>query len=138
MSIVAMQAAIVQRLVASDPTDTSQRLRASAMTIQPATERMNSLLHDLLDLAKIEAGRFEVAASAQSAIHLIEDACGLLQSIAEAKGVELTAEPAPDASIQVDPERIFAKGIVEAHGGTLRLESRLGEGASFMFTVPLA
>jgi signal transduction histidine kinase len=32
----------------------------------------------------------------------------------------------------------IAKGIVEAHGGSVWVESRLGEGASFYFTVPLA
>ncbi|MEX2285099.1 MAG: GAF domain-containing protein [Gemmatimonadota bacterium] len=31
----------------------------------------------------------------------------------------------------------IAKGIVEAHGGTISVESRLGEGSSFLFTVPI-
>jgi chemotaxis family two-component system sensor kinase Cph1 len=209
MSIVAMQAAIIQRVVSVDPTETSHRLRASAQTIQRAADRMNSLLQDLLDLAKIEAGRFEVTATQQSAHHIVEDACSLLSSIALAKGVELIPEESPDVQIRVDPERIFqvlsnlignavkfsaagaairvggasagpryqfhvvdegvgisldqqsriferywqakhsavagaglglyiAKGIVEAHGGTLRVESELGRGTSFMFTVPMA
>jgi signal transduction histidine kinase len=32
----------------------------------------------------------------------------------------------------------IAKGIVEAHGGTIWPESQLGKGSSFLFTVPLA
>jgi len=32
----------------------------------------------------------------------------------------------------------IAKGIVEAHGGTIWAESRLGKGSAFLFTVPLA
>jgi len=32
----------------------------------------------------------------------------------------------------------IAKGIVEAHGGTIWAESQLGSGSSFLFTVPLA
>ena len=32
----------------------------------------------------------------------------------------------------------IAKGIVEAHGGAIHVESRVGEGSRFLFTVPLA
>jgi signal transduction histidine kinase len=32
----------------------------------------------------------------------------------------------------------IARGIVEAHGGTMRVESRLGEGSTFSFTLPVA
>jgi len=150
-----------------------------------------------------------VAATVQSALHIVYDACNLLSTIALAKGIALLPDQAADANIRVDPERVFqvlanlignavkfslpgttvrvggaridgdyqfhvmdegvgisaeqqarifdrywqakqsdvagaglglyiAKGIVEAHGGTLRVESLVGRGTSFLFTVPLA
>ena len=209
MSVVVMQAAVIQRLLAKDTSEeTTQRLRASAQVIQRSGQRMATLLNDLLDLARIEAGRFEVTTSRQPAQQIIEDAYELLNPICEAQGQELVAHPAPDLHIRADPERLFqvlsnlignsskfspqgarihvraeataegmcefsvsdsgagiepqqlprifdrywqkrpdgngaglglyiSRGIVDAHGGNIRAESRLGEGTTISFTVPL-
>jgi signal transduction histidine kinase len=210
MSVVVMQSTLIQRLLAQDASERGQRLRASAQIVGRAGERMSSLLNELLDLAKIEAGRFEIVPSRQSVSHIIQDAYELLQPLCEAKRVTLVSHPAPELQIQADPERVFqvlsnlignaikfsphgeeihlsaapaagnlcefavrdrgpgiapdqlarifdrywqarpaeaggaglglyiSRGIVEAHGGTIRAESREGHGTTMFFTVPLA
>lgn len=204
MSVVVMQAEIIQRLLGDKQDESAQRLRTAAQTIQRAGGRMATQLDELLDIAKIEAGRFAVAPQRMRAIELVQDARDLLSALAQAKGIALVVTQADDLIVRADPERIFqvfsnlignaikfmpgggriemaacqrgaicefsvsdsgvgiapdqlarifdrywqlkpsiaggaglglyiAKGIVEAHGGTIRAESEVGRGTRFVF-----
>lgn len=107
VSIVAMQAGLLQRLANLESGERSGRLLASVQTIQRSAERMANLLRDLLDLGKIEAGRFEVTPAPQPAAQLVADACELMQHVGAAKGVDIVRGEVPQLVVRADAERVF-------------------------------
>jgi light-regulated signal transduction histidine kinase (bacteriophytochrome) len=107
VSIVAMQAALIQRFIGTAPVDGSKRLSTSALVIQQAAERMTTMLGDLLDLTRIEAGRFEVVPAPMDAAVLIHEACELMRHVAEARHLQLVCREPASAYVAADAERIF-------------------------------
>lgn len=175
--------------------------------IKRAGDRMNRLVQDLLDVAKLEAGRVAISAHPVAVAPLVSEAAGMLASIAAEKQIRLDtavadglqqvvadegrviqvlsnlvgnavkftpeggtitirAEDAPggvrfsvsDTGVGMTPEQLgklfgqfwqanpadrrgiglglsIAKGIVEAHGGRIWVESQPGVGTAFHFTL---
>jgi len=78
------------------------------LTIRRNAEHLLSIINDILDVSKIEAGRLELESVDCSPLSLIEDVISLMQVRAAEKRVNLTAErvyPLP-LSIRSDPLRI--------------------------------
>ncbi len=80
----------------------------SAQTIKRNGEYLLSLINDILDLSKIEAGKFEVQRLACSPRQIAGDVVALMTVRADAKGLPLTLEcgGTVPAEVQTDPIRL--------------------------------
>lgn len=83
------------------------RVREYAGVIRQAAEQMDSLIRDLLDVTRVEAGRLSVDCVTVDTEELIGDALRTLAPIAEQQGLQLRLN-APDdlAPVLADRERI--------------------------------
>ncbi len=76
--------------------------------VMSSAESLLSLLNDILDLSKIEAGRMELSLTLVSLRSLIQDATRFLSQAARQKGLDLTwsCSPAIPGNLTADPLRL--------------------------------
>ena len=206
LGTILMQAAMLRRK-GGEP---ERRSRKPGEVIERAATRMNHLIQDLLDVARMEGGRLTIEQERVSAGQIIADAIQALAPLAASASLELrlqaerelpelwadrsrvlqifenlvgnaikftepggriTVGAAPgeghvlfwvaDTGIGIADEHVprlferlwqaskagqhgaglglpIVKGIVEAHGGRIWVETKLGAGSAFFFTIPNA
>jgi two-component system, chemotaxis family, sensor kinase Cph1 len=106
LGVIQMQAAILLQTVGRGGDDFSRRIQTSTDHIQRAVRHMNTLIRDLLDLAKLEAGRFTLQCSPCQMDDLVEESLLILRPLAEAKRITLTSDLGA-AAVNADRDRIF-------------------------------
>ncbi len=75
--------------------------------IHSSGRHLLSLINDILDLSKVEAGRMELALSEFDATQALEAAMALVRERAARQGIRLALEPAPDlGAIRADERRL--------------------------------
>ncbi|HEX6837661.1 MAG TPA: ATP-binding protein [Polyangia bacterium] len=210
LNAVAMAAALLSK--SASPGPDGDRARRQTGIITRATDRMNRLIHDLLDVSAIDAGRLEIDRQAHCVGPLVCDALESMAPMAQEKQLTLEHVIAAEIealSVHCDRERLvqifsnlvgnaikftdaggritvsaeregeavafsvadngpgiaaehvphlfdrfwrvrgrkrdgtglglwIVKGLVEAHGGRVSVDTNVGAGSRFSFTVPLA
>ncbi len=91
-----------------DENDLRPSVRESVATIKRNGEQLLSIINDILDLSKIEAGKLVVEQLAYSPRKLVAEVVELLSLRAKEKGLRLSAEfsPAIPRAILIDPTRL--------------------------------
>jgi signal transduction histidine kinase len=76
-------------------------------SIHTAGQHLLQLINDILDLAKVEAGKIEFRAEVIELAPLFEEAAGVVRSIAAAKSISIGAEVDPGVrEVRLDPARL--------------------------------
>ena|GEM_PF-1597929 len=99
-----------------------------------SAESLLSLLNDILDLSKIEAGRMELAPVDMSMAQLIQEITHFMKTAANQKGLELAWNIAPDVPehLSADPLRtrqvllnLIGNAIKFTEKGSIRVEAQI-------------
>ncbi|MCP1726498.1 signal transduction histidine kinase/CheY-like chemotaxis protein/Tfp pilus assembly protein PilF [Natronospira proteinivora] len=115
---------------------------SDAQRIRSAGQHLLTLINELLDLSKIEAGKTEIRVVETRVPQLLEDVCGMIQPQVEENGNRLIVETDPTLEkIHTDPVRLrqilfnlLANAAKFTENGEIRLNSRQ-EGHHLLFEV---
>ena len=130
----------------------SQLLRIEALTpdqqgfvdeIYQAGEHLLELINELLDLARIEAGKLPTAIKATPLRPLVEQAAQLIQPLLHKMEVTLLYQCEHDFTVLADPTRlkqVLVKLLSNAakynrHGGSIRIGSQLLDGERMRLSI---
>ena len=98
----------------------SAEVRSPLEEMQSSGKQLLRLINNVLDLAKIEAGRMELALSDYSAHDIVENVRATLRPLAESKGLELGVSVPPDLPLGFgDPGRL-AQCLMNLAGNSLK------------------
>jgi signal transduction histidine kinase len=102
-----MNAIIGMTSLAMDATSREEQQEYLA-DVTSSAESLLSLLNDILDLSKIEAGRMDLNPTAIALVDIVKDATHLLRTAAVQKGIELRYTVAPEllGTVAADPVRL--------------------------------
>lgn len=142
MTVISMLCGMMQKSFSSDGPHSSRRIATAIDTMQQAAGRMSTLLDDLLDTSKIDAGRYTIVAQKLDVGQIFDETEALLAPLAINKDISISFESEPDLKIHADPERLF-QVFSNLVGNAIKFTPRLGSisvcagtvGNEILFTV---
>lgn len=111
----------------------NERERKFAGNIRTSGRLLLDLINDILDLARLEAGRMEISPTEFSVSQLIHEQCDLIRSLADSRRIDLRADAEPDLPpLYQDPGKVrqilnnlLSNAIkFTPEGGRIRLSAR--------------
>jgi signal transduction histidine kinase len=96
------------------------RYREYAADIRASGGHLLEIVNDVLDMAKIEAGRFELEFAPVEAAPLIASCCRMVRQRAESAGVALETEVAPDLPRLRGDERALKQILINLLGNAIK------------------
>jgi PAS domain S-box-containing protein len=119
-AIIGFTGTLLMKLPGPLNADQDKQLR----TVQASARHLLALINDLLDLAKIEAGKVELNLEPTPCRPLIEDVVAPLRPLAEGKGLELlVAAPAGEIVIRTD-RRALAQIVLNMLNNAIKFTER--------------
>jgi len=119
-AIIGFTGTLLMKLPGPLNADQDKQLR----TVQTSARHLLALINDLLDLAKIEAGKVELNLEPTPCRPLLEDVVAPLRPLAESKGLELlAAAPADEIVIRTD-RRALAQIVLNLLNNAIKFTER--------------
>jgi PAS domain S-box-containing protein len=109
----------ISMVLEGDYGELSTKMKEPLLNIQTSTERLIHLVNDLLNLTRIEAGRFKLNLENFDSSKVINESIYSLLPIAEEKGLKLTVKKTAKCSIQADMDNL-RQIIVNLVGNSLK------------------
>jgi signal transduction histidine kinase/DNA-binding response OmpR family regulator len=133
----------LQQLLAGRAGDLPPAVREPLLVVQRNQERLLNLVNQILDLAKLEAGRARLEVSAAANVNrFVERRLAQFRSVAEQRGVALRARLDPhaaDADLFLDREKfdrlltnLVSNALKFTGAGAIDVTTRIGDGSFWL------
>lgn len=119
-SIIGFTGIILQEL--AGPLNLEQRKQLEM--VRKSARHLLTLINDVLDISKIEAGQLEVRSEAFDARASIEKVIGIVRPLAEKKGLALHVELSPDIGPLVSDERRVEQVLLNLLNNAIKFTDR--------------
>lgn len=115
-----------------------ERYRDYAHLIHESGEHLLNVVNDILDMSKIETGKFKIVKEPFDVASLVTSCCDLMRHIAEQKPVQLTIDVMPAMPMLLADKRACKQMLINVisnaikftnPGGTVRVSARASNGA---------